>query len=73
MATVPMPTCEQALDYAVSAIKRGDPGKGKAALSWVLQREPNNIVAWTWLAECLQEGQGKQECLRRLSELNPFS
>jgi Tfp pilus assembly protein PilF len=73
MATVPMPTCEQALNYAVGAIKRGDARKGRAALGWVLQREPQNIVAWLWMAECYQEGETRQECLRRVAALNPFA
>ena len=72
MATFPMPSCEQALDFAVSAIKRGDATKGQAALAWVLKREPNNVVAWLWLAECSPDVQVRQECLARVSELNPF-
>ena len=72
MATLPMPTCEQALDFAVSAIKRADSNKGQAALAWVLQREPKNVVAWLWLAECAPDMQVRQECLARVSELNPF-
>jgi len=66
------PTSEQALDYAVSAIKRGDSSRGQAALAWVLQREPSNVVAWLWMAECLPESAAKQECLRRVTALSPF-
>lgn len=72
MTSTAVPTSEQALDYAVCAIKRGDPSRGQAALAWVLQRDPSNVVAWLWMAECLPEGQAKQECLRRVTALDPF-
>jgi Tfp pilus assembly protein PilF len=72
MMTSANPTSEQALDYAVSAIKRGDSSRGQAALAWVLQREPSNVVAWLWMAECLPESDAKQECLRRVTALSPF-
>lgn len=66
-------TSDQALDFAVSAIKRGDASRGRAALAWVLQREPSNVVAWLWMAESLPESPAKQECLRRVTALNPFA
>ncbi len=72
MATLSMPTTEQALDFAVTAIKRGERGKGQAALAWVLEREPKNVVAWLWMAECAPDPQVRQECLARVSALNPF-
>lgn len=72
MMTSANPTSEQALDYAVTAIKRGDSPRGRAALAWVLQREPSNVVAWLWMAECLPESDAKQECLRRVTALSPF-
>lgn len=72
MSTAATPTSDQALDYAVSAIKRGDSSRGQAALAWVLQREPSNVVAWLWMAECLPESEAKQDCLRRVTALSPF-
>jgi len=72
MTNAANPTSEQALDYAVTAIKRGESSRGQAALAWVLQREPSNVVAWLWMAECLPEGNAKQECLARVTALNPF-
>ncbi len=72
MMTSANPTSEQALDFAVTAIKRGTRTRGRAALAWVLQREPSNVVAWLWMAECLPESDAKQECLRRVTALSPF-
>lgn len=73
MTNAANPTSEQALGFAVTAIKRGEPTRGQAALAWVLQREPSNVVAWLWMAECLPEGSAKQECLARVTALNPFA
>ena len=71
MASV-MPTTEQALSFAVDAIRRSDIERGRAALTWVLQREPDNVVAWLWLSDCVQDTRVREECLRRLSALDPF-
>ena len=72
MATYAMSTTEQTLAFAVEAIRRADMAKGKAALARVLQKEPDNVVAWLWMSDCLEQPEAKQECLRRVSALNPF-
>ena len=72
MATCAMSTTEQTRAFAVEAIRRAETGKGKAALAWVLQKEPDNVVAWLWMSDCLEQPEAKQECFRRVSALNPF-
>jgi hypothetical protein len=67
-----MSTTEQTLAFAVEAIKRSEMAKGKAALARVLQQEPDNVVAWLWLSDCLEQPEARRECLRRVSALNPF-
>lgn len=57
----------QALDFAVGAIDRGQAKQAKAALGWVLQREPDNGLAWIWMAACVDDETAKQECYRRAS------
>lgn len=39
------PTIKQALDKAATVIKAGDLQTGKEILKWVLEREPNNVLA----------------------------
>ncbi len=56
---------DQALEYAMGAIGRGDLKRGKAALSWVLQREPENAAAWFWMACCVDDEESKEECYKR--------
>jgi len=60
-------TVDQALDFAVGAIAEGDPGRGRAALTWVLQQEPENTAAWIWMACCVPDEGARQECYRRAS------
>ncbi len=60
-------TLDQALEFAVGAIAEGDPGRGRAALTWVLERDPENTAAWIWMACCVSDEDSRQECYRRAS------
>jgi Tfp pilus assembly protein PilF len=62
-------TIEEALTVAVQAVDRGDLGKGKAALNWVLQQDPENTTAWLWMACCVTDDDAKQDCYRRVSSI----
>ena len=63
-------TIEDALELAVAAVNRGQLDVGKAALSWVLRKDPNNTSAWLWMACCLPDDHAKQECYRRVTEIS---
>lgn len=73
MATYHIPTTEEAIGYAVESIRNKDFQRGQAALTWVLDREPRNIVAWLWMAQCVRSEEAKAECMRRVTAMNPFS
>ncbi len=60
-------TVDQALEFAVGAIAEGDPGRGRAALTWVLEQDPENTTAWIWMACCVSDETARQECYRRAS------
>ena len=60
-------TIEEAIDIAVEAVNRGDMGKGKAALNWVLEQDPENTTAWLWLACCMTDDEAKQDCYKHVS------
>jgi|APFre7841882590_1041340.scaffolds.fasta_scaffold349922_1 hypothetical protein len=72
MATNLLPTTDEALDFAVETISRGDLDRGRKVLSWVLQQEPNNVVAWTWMTRCTNDMDALREVHRRIDALNPF-
>jgi hypothetical protein len=44
------PNIRQALEFAINAIDHDDLNLGKAALEWVLEREPSNTIALLWMA-----------------------
>jgi hypothetical protein len=60
-------TLDQALDIAVEVISDGDPSRGRAALSWILEQDSRNRTAWIWMACCVADEPARQECYRRAS------
>lgn len=68
-----IPTTEEALTFAAKSIQRAEIETGKAALRWVLRREPENVSAWLWLKKCVEQDQHKQqEVVQRITSLNPM-
>ena len=65
----PMKTIEEAISSAVEAIQQGDLGQGRATLSWVVREDPDNRLAWVWLAACVNEEEARDECYRRASRI----
>lgn len=61
------PTVDEAIQFAIDAIDRGDLKLGNAALGWVLQREPENSVAWLWMACTVPDEQAKRGCYSRIT------
>jgi hypothetical protein len=61
-------TVEEALARGIEAVEVGQISKGEAALTWVVQKDPTNAVAWFWLAVCAPDDHAKAECYRRASE-----
>lgn len=66
------PSTEEALAFAVRSAERADMETARAALRWVLRREPDNVAAWLWLKRCSQSQQSAQLCSTKVSELNPI-
>ena len=67
MTAQEMPSVEEALDFAIQAIDRGDLKLGSSALDWVLQREPENPVAWLWMACCVSGEEAKRGCYAKIA------
>ena len=57
---------EEALAYAIEAIDNGNIENGSAALEWVIQREPQNPIAWLWLACTVTDEHKKRDCYARI-------
>ena len=60
------PNTEDAIEYAICAIENGNIKSGNEALGWVLQREPDNKVAWLWMACTLPDEKSKRACYNRI-------
>jgi hypothetical protein len=68
-----IPTTDEALSFAVRSIQRADLETGRAALRWVLRREPENVSAWLWLKKCVERNNRmEREVLDRVHALNPM-
>ena len=65
------PTIKEALDASADAIKNGDIDTGKAGLKWVLERDPDNVLAWLWMSRCTEIPAEKLECFNRVLALDP--
>lgn len=66
-------TTNDALDFALQAIDRGETVEAGRALTWVLKKEPDNTLAWLWMPACLTDERQKRDCYRKLSNLGPCS
>jgi Tfp pilus assembly protein PilF len=62
-------TISQALQIAIEAVNQGELGRGRKALAWVLKHDPNNAVAWLWMACCSPDDASRQECYRRVTSI----
>jgi hypothetical protein len=71
--TAAMPTTDQALEFAVRSIQKADVETGRAALRWVLKREPTNVSAWLWLTRCVEDKVFRSRCVDQVATLNPFA
>lgn len=64
-------TLKQALDLAAVAIKRGDIALGRARLDWILERDPDNPLAWLWLSRCTDARDEQAMCFYRVLSVDP--
>lgn len=70
-ATHQTPSPKDALDLAAAAIKRGDIPLGRARLDWVVQRDPDNALAWLWMTRCTDARDEQIKCFYRVLSLDP--
>lgn len=59
------------LDDAAASIKQGNISEGKAGLTLVLEREPDNVLAWLWMSRCVSTHRAKLECYERVLSVDP--
>jgi hypothetical protein len=59
------------LEQAISMIKSGDPEAGQHLLIQYIKSNPNNEVAWMWLATVVKDRHKKKQCLQNALKINP--
>jgi hypothetical protein len=66
------PTVTEALEFAVQKVRASDYRTGRAVLAWILQHQPENVVAWLWLARCIFNREEQALCMQKVAALDPF-
>lgn len=62
---------QKKLQDGVDAARRGDRATGRRLLEEVVEQDPDNELAWIWLASCVNTLRERRECLERVLEINP--
>lgn len=65
------PSVKEVLDLAAISIRQGDLAEGKAGLDWVIQRDPENVLAWLWMSRCVKTPQEKLACYQKVLAIDP--
>ena len=59
------------VDQAIAVLKDGDKVRGAELLAQVIQRDPNNELAWLWLSAIVGTAAERRFCLERVQAINP--
>ncbi len=60
---------QELLRSAEDALRKGKDSYARSVLAWLLQKEPNNAVAWLMLARAVDTLEQRYDCLRRAQDL----
>lgn len=71
MALQNEPNLKAALDAAANLIKQGNISGGKEELEWVLQRDPENSLAWLWMSRCVEARDEKLRYFYKVLSIDP--
>lgn len=66
-----MSMTNEQLDAAIKALHTGNRREARRLLGIVLRDEPENVPAWWYLAEALDDTEQKSRCLRQVLRLHP--
>ena len=59
------------INRAVELIKSGDKQAAMIILKEILQADPNNASAWSWLYDCVDTVEQKKYCLKQVLRIHP--
>jgi hypothetical protein len=61
----------RSLEQAQKAIRNGNKELGKKLLIQILKENPNSEAAWLWMSAAVDTPELRQECLKKVLEINP--
>lgn len=59
------------LQQGIQAAKAGDRALARKLLVQVVQQDPDNEMAWIWLAQAMESSAQRLDCLRQVLRINP--
>ena len=62
---------QQKLNMGIEAARRGDKSAAQVMLRQVVEAEPDNELAWMWLASAVDNVTERRECLEQALRINP--
>jgi len=70
---VPSEDLQALLRTAIEAARSGDRAKAREILRRLVSRDPDNELAWLWLASVATSEDERRQCLRRVLVINPHN
>jgi tetratricopeptide (TPR) repeat protein len=64
---------EEMLKQGIAAFKAGRTAEAGELFLQVLERDPDNEMAWLWLSGTVETERDRLECLERVVEINPYN
>ena len=62
---------QQKLQSGIEAVRDGDRSTGRQLLQEVIDANPNNELAWMWMASCVTTLRERRDCLEQVLTINP--
>mgnify|MGYP002713106461 CR=1 FL=1 len=61
------------LEKAIAAVKQGKKAEARTVLLEILRADPQNARAWLWMSAAVKSTEQKEECLKKVLELDPYN
>ncbi len=62
---------ERTIQEAIQAIEAGDKRRAHSLLLGLIQEQPDNVLAWLWMAEVYSDPKNKKDCYIRALQIDP--
>jgi len=62
---------ERTIHEAIKAIEAGDKRRAHSLLLGLIQEQPDNVLAWLWMAEVYSDPKNKKDCYIRALQIDP--